>query len=45
MSLQNAGDEGPMSTERPQVTNIIFGTMTLGYRGYGSRVHDTGLMQ
>ena len=30
-----------MSTERPPVTNIIFGTMTLGYRGYGSRVHDT----
>src|SRR4030081_1214091 len=22
------------------VTNIIFGTMTLGYRGYGARVHD-----
>jgi aflatoxin B1 aldehyde reductase len=30
-----------MSAERPPVTNIIFGTMTLGYRGYGSRVHDT----
>ena len=30
-----------MSTERPPVTNIIFGTMTLGYRGYGSGVHDT----
>jgi aflatoxin B1 aldehyde reductase len=30
-----------MSTERAPVTNIIFGTMTLGYRGYGSRVHDT----
>src|SRR5882724_2826028 len=29
-----------MSTERPPVTNIIFGTMTLSYRGYGSRVHD-----
>ena len=22
------------------LTNIIFGTMTLGYRGYGARVHD-----
>jgi aflatoxin B1 aldehyde reductase len=22
------------------ITNIIFGTMTLGYRGYGARVHD-----
>jgi aflatoxin B1 aldehyde reductase len=22
------------------ITNIIFGTMTLGYRGYGTRVHD-----
>jgi aflatoxin B1 aldehyde reductase len=30
-----------MTIERPSVTNIIFGTMTLGYRGYGSRVHDT----
>jgi diketogulonate reductase-like aldo/keto reductase len=30
-----------MSTERPPVTNIIFGTMTLGYQGYGSRVHDS----
>ncbi len=30
-----------MSTERAPVTNIVFGTMTLGYRGYGSRVHDT----
>ena len=30
-----------MSTERPPVTNIIFGTMTLSYQGYGSRVHDT----
>jgi aflatoxin B1 aldehyde reductase len=30
-----------MGTERPPVTNIVFGTMTLGYRGYGSRVHDT----
>ena len=29
-----------MSTERPPVTNIIFGTMTLSYQGYGSRVHD-----
>jgi aryl-alcohol dehydrogenase-like predicted oxidoreductase len=24
------------------VSNIIFGTMTLGYEGYGSRVHDLG---
>jgi aflatoxin B1 aldehyde reductase len=24
----------------PPITNIIFGTMTLGYRGYGARVHD-----
>ena len=23
------------------ISNIIFGTMTLGYRGYGARVHDT----
>ena len=23
------------------ITNITFGTMTLGYRGYGARVHDT----
>jgi aflatoxin B1 aldehyde reductase len=30
-----------MNTTRPPVTNIIFGTMTLGYHGYGSRVHDT----
>jgi aflatoxin B1 aldehyde reductase len=30
-----------MSTECPPVTNINFGTMTLSYRGYGSRVHDT----
>ena len=22
------------------IPNIIFGTMTLGYRGYGARVHD-----
>ena len=22
------------------ITSIIFGTMTLGYRGYGARVHD-----
>src|ERR1700736_3211801 len=22
------------------ITNIIFGTMTLGYRGYGARVHE-----
>jgi aflatoxin B1 aldehyde reductase len=22
------------------ITNIIFATMTLGYRGYGARVHD-----
>src|SRR6201989_2259162 len=22
------------------ITNITFGTMTLGYRGYGARVHD-----
>ena len=22
------------------ITNIIFGTMTLGYHGYGARVHD-----
>src|SRR5882762_7158970 len=22
------------------ITNIIFGTITLGYRGYGARVHD-----
>jgi aflatoxin B1 aldehyde reductase len=22
------------------ITNIIFGTMTLGYRGYGARIHD-----
>ena len=22
------------------IANIIFGTMTLGYRGYGARVHD-----
>ena len=22
------------------ITNIIFGTMTLGYSGYGARVHD-----
>jgi hypothetical protein len=35
------GAEELMSTERPPVTNIIFGTMTLSYRGYGSRVHDT----
>jgi aflatoxin B1 aldehyde reductase len=34
-------NEELMSTERPPVTNIIFGTMTLSYRGYGSRVHDT----
>jgi NAD(P)-dependent dehydrogenase (short-subunit alcohol dehydrogenase family) len=25
---------------RAPITNIIFGTMTLGYRGYGARVHD-----
>jgi len=31
-----------MNTVRPPVTNIIFGTMTLSYQGYGSRVHDTG---
>src|SRR6267142_4899658 len=30
-----------MCTEGAPVTNIVFGTMTLGYRGYGSRVHDT----
>jgi aflatoxin B1 aldehyde reductase len=30
-----------MNTERPPVTNIILGTMTLSYQGYGSRVHDT----
>ena len=28
-------DEELMCTERAPVTNIIFGTMTLGYRGYG----------
>jgi len=28
-----------MGMETP-VTNIVFGTMTLGYHGYGSRVHD-----
>jgi hypothetical protein len=22
------------------ITNIVFGTMTLGYRGYGARIHD-----
>ncbi len=22
------------------ITNIIFGTMTLGYRGYGARIHE-----
>jgi aflatoxin B1 aldehyde reductase len=22
------------------ISNIVFGTMTLGYRGYGARVHD-----
>src|SRR6202045_3225975 len=22
------------------ITNIIFGTMTLGYSGYGARIHD-----
>jgi aflatoxin B1 aldehyde reductase len=25
---------------KASITNIIFGTMTLGYRGYGARVHD-----
>ena len=25
---------------KPPITNIIFGTMTLGYHGYGARVHD-----
>lgn len=25
---------------KAHITNIIFGTMTLGYRGYGARVHD-----
>ena len=25
------------------ITNIIFGTMTLGYRGYGARVHDAAI--
>src|ERR1700722_20001334 len=25
---------------KPPITNITFGTMTLGYRGYGARVHD-----
>ena len=29
-----------MTTEKEPVTSIIFGTMTLGYRGYGARVHD-----
>jgi hypothetical protein len=29
-----AGDEELMRTERPPVTNIIFGTMTLSYQGY-----------
>jgi aflatoxin B1 aldehyde reductase len=29
-----------MTTEHEPVTSIIFGTMTLGYRGYGARVHD-----
>jgi aflatoxin B1 aldehyde reductase len=27
------------------VTNVIFGTMTLGYEGYGSRVKDPGVAQ
>jgi hypothetical protein len=30
-----------MRTDRPPTTNIILGTMTLSYQGYGSRVHDT----
>lgn len=30
-----------MNTERPPVTDIILGTMTLGYHGYGARVDDT----
>jgi hypothetical protein len=30
-----------MGTQRPPITNIILGTMTLSYEGYGSRVHDT----
>jgi aflatoxin B1 aldehyde reductase len=30
-----------MSTHRPPVANIILGTMTLSYQGYGSRIHDT----
>jgi aflatoxin B1 aldehyde reductase len=30
-----------MSTKRAPVSNIILGTMTLSYQGYGSRVHDT----
>jgi aflatoxin B1 aldehyde reductase len=25
---------------KASITNIIFGTMTLGYRGYGARIHD-----
>jgi aflatoxin B1 aldehyde reductase len=40
-SAPRAGEEELMSTERPPVTNIILGTMTLSYRGYGSRVNDT----
>src|ERR1700693_3078182 len=35
---------GDVTTEdgmpKAPVTNITFGTMTLGYRGYGARVHD-----
>jgi len=31
--------QGGWNAQSP-ITNITFGTMTLGYRGYGARIHD-----
>ena len=33
-------DTKPAGMPKAPITNITFGTMTLGYRGYGARVHD-----
>src|SRR5258708_36465898 len=33
-------DTKAVGMPKAPITNITFGTMTLGYRGYGARVHD-----
>ena len=39
-SATTINDTKAVGMPKAPITNITFGTMTLGYRGYGARVHD-----